>query len=68
MGDMKVQTFEEVWGSRKADEVRAFAPTCPVNCWMVCTARESIKSHPVTVAGWVLGRKLRAHCGRQVYK
>jgi MoaA/NifB/PqqE/SkfB family radical SAM enzyme len=67
IGDLNARTFEDVWSSDKAEEVRAFAPTCPVNCWMVCTARESIKSRPLTVAGWVLGGKLRAHLGREVY-
>ncbi len=68
IGDLNAQTFEEIWGSSKAEEVRAFAPTCSVNCWMVCTARESIKEHPLTVMSWVATGKLRAHLGRDIYQ
>jgi MoaA/NifB/PqqE/SkfB family radical SAM enzyme len=67
LGDLGRQEFDTIWGSRAADDARVFAPTCPVNCWMVCTARESIKAHPLTVLGWVAGGKVRAHLGREVY-
>ncbi len=67
LGDLNEQGFEEIWSSKGADEVRRFAPTCPVNCWMVCTARESIKAHPAAVVRWVAAGKLRAHLGREVY-
>ena len=67
LGDLGRRTFDDIWNSPEAEEARRFAPTCPVNCWMVCTARESIKSHPMTVARWVAEKKLRAHLGREIY-
>ena len=67
LGNLNTQSFGEAWSSTVAEEVRDFAPTCAVNCWMVCTARESMKSHPMSVMRWVLAGKMRAHLGREIY-
>jgi len=67
LGNLNTQSFGEAWSSAEAEEVRDFAPTCAVNCWMVCTARESMKSHPVSVMRWVVAGKMRAHLGREIY-
>lgn len=67
MGDLNKESLREVWDSALAREIRDFAPTCSVNCWMVCTARESIKTHPLKVMCWVATGKLRAHLGWEIY-
>ncbi len=68
IGDLNAQGFEEIWRSGAARAVREFAPTCAVNCWMVCTARESIKAHPIAVMRWIAAGKVRAHLRREVYR
>ncbi|HEV8701445.1 MAG TPA: radical SAM protein [Candidatus Polarisedimenticolia bacterium] len=68
LGDLRTQSFEDIWSSENTEEVRRFAPTCSVNCWMVCTARESIKAHPLAVMRWVAAGKMRAHTGREIYQ
>ena len=35
MGNLKQQSFEELWHSAQAEEVRRRVATCPENCWMV---------------------------------
>ncbi len=67
LGDLNKDSFGRAWASEAADEVRDFAPTCSVNCWMVCTARESIRAHPLKVMRWVVAGKVRAHRGQEVY-
>lgn len=67
MGNLNSREFDDIWQSTEAEGVRQFAPTCPVDCWMICTARESIKEHPLKVMYWVAGAKMRAHFGREIY-
>jgi radical SAM protein with 4Fe4S-binding SPASM domain len=53
LGNLRRQTFDDVWA---ADARRRLLPStgeaCPLQCWMVCTARTSIKDHPARVACW----------------
>jgi Fe-coproporphyrin III synthase len=46
MGNIReVKSFEELWYSAAADEVRGLVRTCPKNCWMVGTAAPMIKKY-----------------------
>lgn len=57
MGNLRRASFEEIWNSEKAAEVRARVKTCPKNCWMIGTASPAMKKHIVKPALWVVGRK-----------
>ena len=60
MGNLaEAASFEEIWNSPRAHEVRAAVASCGRNCWMMGTASPAIKSHPLTVAGWIVGAKCR---------
>jgi len=57
LGDLSRQSFEEIWEGKSAQE--AFTNACECNsCWMVCSARTSIKRHKAKVAAWALRAKL----------
>ena len=61
MGNLaEASSFEEIWESDRAREVRAAVAACTRNCWMMGTASPAIKSHPLQVGAWIL----KEQCGR----
>jgi len=59
MGDLHKNTFEEIWNSDKALDIRQKVKTCPKNCWMIGTVSPAIKKNPLKPTVWVLKKKLR---------
>lgn len=59
MGNIREQTFDEIWNSKQADEVRKAVGTCEKQCWMVGSAVPVIKKHIHVPAKWILKNKLR---------
>ncbi|HEX7880689.1 MAG TPA: radical SAM protein [Candidatus Eisenbacteria bacterium] len=66
IGNVREQSFREIWTSQKMDEIRHVVRNCQEPCWMVCTARSAIKRHLPEVSTWVLVHKLKAHFGMTV--
>lgn len=60
MGDLKNHTFEEIWESETADEVRRQVKGCE-QCWMICSARTVLKKNAPKVLGWIGMEKLKSH-------
>jgi MoaA/NifB/PqqE/SkfB family radical SAM enzyme len=60
MGDLRGRSFEDVWESSEADAVRHQIDGCE-QCWMICTARSSLKKNLPRALGWIAREKLRAH-------
>ena len=58
MGNLKASSFGDVWNSPEADESRRKARGCGNGCWMVCTARASIKRAWPRVLAWAVARKI----------
>lgn len=65
LGNLRENTFEEIWASPEAERVRAEVASCR-QCWMVCTASSSMKRRPLSPVPWILGSKLKAHLGMPV--
>jgi len=59
MGNIKKQTFEEIWNSEKAKDVRIKVKNCKKNCWMVGSASPAIKREKVKVMKWIVKGKLK---------
>lgn len=67
MGNIRSgKTFEEIWNSPEADEVRSMVRNCPKNCWMVGTASPVMKKYITRPATWVIANKLRSVMGMPV--
>ncbi len=66
LGNLHDAAFEEIWDSEAAVKARASVAACEMGCWMVCTARSSMKRNPLKVAGWIAAGKIRAHLGKPV--
>lgn len=58
VGNLKTQTWEDIWSSGRADEVRAVVKTCKKNCWMIGSVAPAIYSHPVKPVLWVIKNKI----------
>jgi MoaA/NifB/PqqE/SkfB family radical SAM enzyme len=53
LGNLESETFDDVWaGEARRRLLPSTGEACPVQCWMVCTARTSIKDHPIRLGWW----------------
>jgi len=59
MGNIKDMTFDEIWNSEKAEEVRRLVRNCDRQCWMVGSAVPAIMKYIHKPALWVIRNKLR---------
>lgn len=64
-GNIKdVNSFDELWNTPKAKEIREHVKNCPKNCWMIGTASPVIKKYPKEPMKWILKNKLRSLQGK----
>ncbi|MBN1628415.1 MAG: SPASM domain-containing protein, partial [Thermoleophilia bacterium] len=61
MGSLKEQTFDQIWQSDRAEEVRRLVSTCQANCWMIGSVSPAMKKNLRVPATWVLKAKLRGN-------
>lgn len=59
MGNLNEQTFDEIWNSPKADEIRRQVKNCTKECWMIGSASPAMKKRVWVPAKWVVKNKLR---------
>lgn len=64
MGNLKEKTWDEIWNSERAKEVRRMVKNCPKNCWMIGSAAPAIWQHPVKPILWVLKNKVIGYSAR----
>jgi MoaA/NifB/PqqE/SkfB family radical SAM enzyme len=64
MGDLKTQTFEEIWHSEQAAKIRDQVKNCKQKCWMTGTAVPAMRRNPIDPIKWVLKNKLRIFQGK----
>ena len=65
IGNIKEQTFDDIWNSEKADEVRRTVETCDKQCWMTGNAVPVMKKHILIPTKWVLKNKIRVLFGKE---
>jgi sulfatase maturation enzyme AslB (radical SAM superfamily) len=59
MGNLKNQTFDEIWQGSKAYEIRKQVKECPKQCWMIGSVSPAMKKRILVPAKWVVKNKLR---------
>lgn len=64
MGNLCDQSFEEIWNSKRADEVRQIVKDCKKNCWMTGSAVPAMWENLKVPASWVLKNKFRQIRGK----
>ncbi|TET46691.1 radical SAM protein [candidate division TA06 bacterium] len=65
MGNIRGEPFAKLWNSQKAAQVREKVANCRKPCWMMCSARSSIKKHPARVGLWILKNKTGIYLGKR---
>ncbi|HYH05070.1 MAG TPA: SPASM domain-containing protein, partial [Bacillota bacterium] len=58
MGNLRFQTWDEIWHSAQADAVRNQVKKCTKNCWMIGSAAPAMARRIWIPAWWVLRHKL----------
>jgi ferredoxin--NADP+ reductase len=67
MGNIRdAESFEQIWFSKQAEQVRDKVKTCPKNCWMVGTAAPVMKKYLKHPLLWVLKNKIKSFSGKQL--
>lgn len=59
MGNLHEQSFEQIWSSSKAEEVREQVANCNKQCWMIGSAAPAMKKRISVPVRWVIKNKLR---------
>ncbi len=67
MGNLKERSFDEIWKSARAEEVRGMVRGCSERCWMIGSVAQQMKKHISKPALWVfrhkfMGKKLEESC------
>jgi MoaA/NifB/PqqE/SkfB family radical SAM enzyme len=57
MGNLKDQSFTEIWNSQKAAQIRAKLVNCRKNCWMIGSAGPAMKKHISRPLAWIIKNK-----------
>jgi MoaA/NifB/PqqE/SkfB family radical SAM enzyme len=58
LGDLKVQSWEEIESAVTTPAVLHDVRTCPIQCWMSCTVAPGMKQNPLVPARWIVSRWL----------
>jgi MoaA/NifB/PqqE/SkfB family radical SAM enzyme len=72
MGNLREQSWDEVYSGAQAQDVRGKVAVCPQNCWMVSSAKTSMRNRhfasvpKISVVRWVLLNKARSALGRSI--
>lgn len=66
LGDLKIDSFDRIWNSDRAQEVRNLVKNCNRNCWMVGTAVPAMRRTPWVPLLWITRNKLRLNRGRDI--
>lgn len=62
-----VASFDELWYTEKAEEIREHVKHCPKNCWMIGTVSPVIKKYPKEPMKWIFKNELRSLQGKEIY-
>lgn len=58
MGDLTKQTFDEIWCSEQAQQVRKAVKNCSKQCWMIGSVAPAMKKDILTPLKWIVRQKL----------
>lgn len=66
MGNIREQTFDEIWKGRQADDVRKAVNSCNKECWMVGNVVPVMKKYIRIPLRWILKNKLRVMMNQEI--
>ncbi len=57
MGNLNIQSWDELWASEQADKVREKVRKCDRNCWMIGSVSPAMHKYIQVPAAWVIKHK-----------
>lgn len=66
MGNLKKQSWNEIWNSERANEIRSRVSKCGQDCAFIGTARFDMKRHPLKPISWILKNKIRLKTNKDI--
>ncbi|MGE4291127.1 MAG: glycosyltransferase [Desulfovibrio sp.] len=66
MGNLKRASFEEIWNSPEAGDVRRRVCRCDAQCWMIGSVAPAMKKRLSVPAAWIARNQLRLLRGKDV--
>lgn len=57
MGNLREQTFKELWNGTKAVRVRGLIKNCDKNCWMIGSVSQQMKKYIAKPGTWIVKHK-----------
>ncbi len=63
MGNLNLQTWDELWNSPEAEEVRKKVRCCDRDCWMIGSVSPAMHKYIGRVIPWVVSHKLKSMLG-----
>ncbi|OPZ20346.1 MAG: Antilisterial bacteriocin subtilosin biosynthesis protein AlbA [candidate division BRC1 bacterium ADurb.BinA364] len=66
MGNLREQTWEEIWHSPRAEQTRAAVRACERQCWMIGSASPAMKRQIWKPLGWIIRRKFFRNSARPI--
>jgi MoaA/NifB/PqqE/SkfB family radical SAM enzyme len=67
MGNLNLQTWDELWNSPDADKVRAKVRCCDRDCWMIGSVSPAMHKYIWKPASWVIYHKIKAIFSKKPY-
>ncbi len=67
MGNLNTQSWEELWNSPEAEQVRQKVRCCDRNCWMIGSVSPAMHKYIATPFFWVLKHKFLRFFKKQKY-
>lgn len=68
MGNLNNNTFDEIWNSKEAEEVRKIVRNCNRNCWMIGSVSPAMHKYIWAPAFWVIKHKIKSLFTDKPYK
>jgi MoaA/NifB/PqqE/SkfB family radical SAM enzyme len=59
MGNLKKDSWDQIWNSKNASDAREKVRGCEKNCWMIGSVAPAIWRHPMDPILWVIKNKIR---------
>lgn len=67
MGNLNdVDNFDQIWNSKKAQEVRKKVSCCKKSCWMIGSVSPVMSKYITNIAPWIIKNKLKVMMGGKV--
>ena len=66
MGNIREDSFDNIWNSDKANNIRNAVDKCSKQCWMVGNAVPVIKKHITVPVKWIIKNKIRVMMNKKI--